>query len=129
MFNESTSTMTSGVLVPAIRPADMKQAFAVLPTCHEDHKATGQNRAVGLAAFAESGISIANRKEILLRCVLLLQALDRGEFSDFRHGDEIDERLLDLFATFPFRVVNVQPDGSFQLNKDEFEKELEEIRN
>jgi hypothetical protein len=49
------------------------------------------------------------------------------EFADFLHGDEPDERLVELFATFPFRMVEVNG-STYKLNADEFESEFENLR-
>lgn len=123
------SVIRSGSPLSAVDPDQFRRAFQIVREKHERNRAITENTAVGLAAFAGSGVPLADHMEIFFRCTLLLMALDRGEFSEFRTGNEIDDRLTALFATFPFRAVNIQPDGSFQLNSDEFERALEQIRN
>jgi hypothetical protein len=36
------------------------------------------------------------------------------------HDGELTEDFLRLWATFPFKFVDVQEDGGFQLNGDDF---------
>ena len=62
------------------------------------------------------------------RSSLLWIALENDPaFTQFKHGDEVDERLVELFATFPFRIVEMLEDGSFSLNTEEFNAEMQKV--
>jgi hypothetical protein len=113
----------SGAPIPAVDPEQFKRAFEILRS-----SAAGGHKATGADVFAVNGIPIVTHPEIFFRCSHLLLALDRGEFTEFVQGGEIDSKLLDLFATFPFTAMNIKADGTFQLNNYEFEKALEQIR-
>lgn len=51
----------------------------------------------------------------------------RAEFAEFIHGDQPDDRLIGLFATFPFRAIEKFSDGSYKLNAEEFNAELQKL--
>jgi len=123
---------TSGP-VPPVDFEQMKRLFGQLRELRKGAGQVGENQstpAIGLGAIAAPipELSPADIQALMFRCALLGLALSQqDEFADFQHGDDVDEGLLRLFATFPFRADNVQPDGSFQLNKEEFAEELQKL--
>jgi len=117
------SVLTSGAPIPSVDPEQFKRAFEIFRS-----SAGSGAKAIGVAAFAAQGIPIATHPEIFFRSTHLLFMLQKGALSEFVRDGEVDSRLLDLFASFPFQVRDVQPNGVFRLNDEEFERALEEIR-
>jgi hypothetical protein len=84
-------------------------------------------RAIGFGLLARVCGPGADAGAVWWRCSLLMMGLQNGEFSQFKHRDDIDDALIGLFARFPFRAVKIQRDGTFQMNADEFQEELKKL--
>jgi len=121
------SIFTSGASVPSVDPKDLRQVLRFSRDTIAQDQASGQTRAVGMSVFASMCTPGSDVAAVWWRCSLLQLAIQQGEFPRFQHDGEIDDALITLFATFPFRAVNIQPDGSFQLNREEFECELQKL--
>jgi hypothetical protein len=121
------SIITSGAPIPVVAPEDLKRVLRLSREVISKDRTSGQSMAVAVDVIAEICTPGANVGAIFWRCSLLQLAIHQGEFPNFQHDGEVDDVLVNLFATFSFRAVNVQPDGTFQLNRDEFEQELQKL--
>ncbi len=118
--------LTSGTVVPAVKAEDVKQVWALRREVSKKH-AGKKDIAIGVNLMTHACSPGADVEAVSFRASILEMALQEGELVPFQHGEEIDESVVQLFATFPFRAINVQPDGSFQLNGKEFEEELQKL--
>lgn len=115
-----------GTVVPAVNPNDLKACTDYA----RKHVAAGNNAIIDVSIFTELCSEGADMKAVMWRYMHfgLLLTHARDAFAEFLDGDKPDDRLIGLFATFPFRAVETLSDGGYKLNADEFEAELNKLR-
>ena len=87
----------------------------------------GVQRAIGMNVYRTACSPGANIGAVWFRAANLHLALSRGEFTEFMREGELAGPFLSLWAMFPFKAVNIQQDGSFQLNGAEFAEALRNL--
>ena len=100
-----------GKVVPAVDPADLKAVLNLRRTVD------GKTAAVGMNLIKSSCSPDANLDAVVWRWMTMGQAFPEND---------VTEPVIELFATFPFRFVEV--DGSvYKLNGEEFTREFDKI--
>lgn len=120
---------TLNQVVPSVDREDIKTCRRVRRASDEESKKFGRPpAAIAVSLFQHELRPDVDIDAVLWRASHLDLALTSGKeaFSDLIHDGEPDDRLIELFATFPFRFVEV--DGSiYRLNAEEFSKEFEKL--
>lgn len=111
-----------GKVVPAVNASDLK---ALLDYFKKAKSEGHTNVAFGMDVLRMQCSENADVDAVFWRASHLSLALTyaQDEFSAMINNGEPDDRLIELFATFPFRFVEVN--GSvYRLNEEEFSEEI-----
>ncbi len=118
--------LQSGATVPAVKTEDIRQVLALHKEILES-RGGDEEFSIGAPLLQKVCSPGADLEAVNFRASMLNAAIAEGELIQFLHDDTVDEAVINLFASFPFRATNIQPDGSFQLNGEEFEEELRKL--
>ena len=118
-------TLEVGTVIPAVNPNDLKACTDYA----RKQVAAGINAIIDVSIFTELCSEGADMKAVMWRYMHLGLLLThyRDDFAEFIQGDAPDDRLIGIFATFPFRAVETLSDGGYKLNDDEFQAELNKL--
>ena len=114
-----------GKVVPAVDPADLKALWGLSRTKTPD----GRTAAIGMSVVKSVCSPDANVDAISWRASMLGLAIMQDKMSEGMsfNEDDISENVIGLFATFPFRFVEVSKEEGFKLNGEEFTTEFEKL--
>ena len=111
--------------IPAVSMNDLK---AVLEFIHETTARNPRTKAFGIDLIRTICSAGANVEAVVWRIQHLELATMVGtEFAPFVCDGQPNEKLIQLFATFPFRVV-AKDGSSYKLNSEEFEAEFRKLQ-
>jgi hypothetical protein len=117
--------LSAGAVVPAVTPSDLDAVVKLMLDFEKEH----DGGAIGLNVYQAACSPGADVGAVWFRATILCLALRHGEFAEFVEAGVIKGSLLRLWAAFPFKAVDVQQDGSFQLNGTEFGDALRNMDN
>jgi hypothetical protein len=94
-----------GAPIPPVSASDMKQMWDATRRMNADMPPR-PNGATGVAVFAAYGVDAAfNRPEEFFlpswRYQILVALVERGVLNDYKHGEELDEKVFRAAATMP----------------------------
>jgi hypothetical protein len=97
-----------GAPIPAVRASDMKQLWDAMRRIKADISLKS-NAQIGMGALAAYGVEAAvNRPEeyslMSTRFQLLSFLVERAVLNDYKHGEELDERVFRAAATMPCNI-------------------------
>jgi len=114
--------------VPPVEPADLNAVVKLMKDSLQRDEQGGRQRAVGMTFYKSACSPGADVMAVWFRAAHLCLALKQREFGEFMHQGELKDSFLRLWATFPFKAVDIQPDGSFHLNRDDFDEALRKLK-
>jgi len=97
--------LNDGSPIPPVNVRDLKQVLEATRRMNADMP-PDPNRRFGLGAYAAYGVEAAAGPPeelfpISWRYQLLSSLLERGVLNDYKHGEELDEKVLAVAATMP----------------------------
>lgn len=125
MFNPSD--VSTGAMVPAVAPSDLAAIVKLMMDFAIRDEQEHRQCAVGLNVYQAACSPGADTGAVWFRAATLCLALKHGDFTEFMHEGELKDAFLRLWATFPFKAVDIQQDGSFQINRGDFDEALRKL--
>jgi hypothetical protein len=97
-IRQQTEEINRGAPIPTVSAADMEQLWNATRRINADFPPK-PNRSIGMGALAAYGVEAAvNRPEeffsVSKRYQLLSYLVERGVLNDYKHGEELDERVF-----------------------------------
>jgi|SRR6185437_3339698 len=126
MFN--LDEFPRGASVPTVEQGDLNAVLKLMKDSLQRDEQEGRQRAVGMTFYKSACSPGADVMAVWFRAARLCLALKHGEFAEFMHKGEFKDSFLRLWATFPFKAVDIQPDGTFHLNRDDFDQALRKLK-
>ena len=95
--DEIGKQLDEGAPIPAADPRDVKQLWEATRRMDAEMPRRGPKHAVGLAVIAGYGVEAAASPDkfipISWRHQLLKSLVERGVLNDYKHGEELDEKV------------------------------------
>ena len=114
---------------PPVAAADLAAVVKLMnDLAKREPPQTTQHASVGADYFQTICRPGADVGAVWFRAALLNIALEHEpEFARFKTEGELAEPLLTLWSSFPFKPVDIQPDGTYHLNTSELQQELRKL--
>jgi hypothetical protein len=101
-----------GAPIPAVSAFDMKQMWNAMLHMNADFPPDPNCRTTAIGVFAAYGVeAAANRPEEFMlvswRHRLLSSLVEKGVLNDYKHGEELDERVFCAAATMPCDIQDI----------------------
>ncbi|MGH9522913.1 MAG: hypothetical protein ACRD3E_10310 [Terriglobales bacterium] len=120
-------SISSGEAVPPVAPSDLAAVIKLMKEIEQSRPPGPGPAGIASNVFQSACSPGADVMAVWFRATNLLIALKHGEFAQCEEEGKLKDDFLGLWATFPFRAVDVQQDGSFHLNGDEFNEALRNL--
>jgi hypothetical protein len=118
-------SLCSGAPAPPVEPEDVKRVWQFIRTTQQKQaNARGPREAGG--SSAEGAVSIqdnlvaehcspgANASAVFFRCQMLALLMKQRLLAPWQHGEEIDDFLFQVFASYPLHVGNFDVEALLQ---------------
>jgi hypothetical protein len=97
--------LDDGAPIPPVNVRDMKQVWEATRRMNADMP-PNPNRQIGLGAYVAYGVEAAAGPPeelfpIAWRYQLLSSLVERGVLNDYKHGEELEDKVFDVAATMP----------------------------
>lgn len=112
-----------GAAVPAVDVADLRAVVKIMMDVKEPH-----NVGFGAQFVQASCRPGADVVAVWFRASMLQVAGKQGVLGSLVNEGELNDALLQLWASFPFKAIEVLPDNSFRLNMDELREQLRRLQ-
>ena len=110
-MRQQAEDLNKGAPIPTVRPSDIEQLWYAMPHIKADNPPR-PNVAMGMGVVASYGVeAAADRPEeffsVSHRHQLLSYLVGKGVLNDYKHGEELDERVFRAAATVPCDIQDL----------------------